>query len=726
MNDFKQTLNMLRPFYRGLPIIAVVMFLSVAAAKKYLNYTTPMYESVVHIKLADAQVGIPHSNLYRDFDVFASANKIGAEVEMLKSQVVIEKALEHIDLTQTVYRVGEMNKTELYSDCPFKMKTRYIDPKVMDSVFSVVISNDSNLVITGPKGIKVSGKINFPIMTPFVEFYFFKNDSLFLKKPKLLLNDKYEFVLNSPKVLLKQIEEKIDVVTLDKEVPILRIAFKSASAVKSADIVNTLAEAYIKDYVEERYTAADTTVNFLNRELKNYNEKLSISEEEIETFKKKNNVVNIKQETETDLRKLSELRNHLSGLQMDLVAIDSLDKYITSGKDAFKDLAPNFQTFNDLLSTELIKKIKQLQADRLDLLLKYTKENEKVKVVDDKLNELYSYLQESIKNTRQNLQFKYDDLKKTIQESEEAFATYPYKDRKMTILDRNFSLNDQIYRFLREKQTDAEIARSASISFHRIISKGEIPTKPVSPNPGLLKVVAGFLGFLFGTLFIYLVHFLKGRVDNATNVEKSTDIPIIGGIPKIKSQTQYKEVFKKLSIDLELKKYLEKGSVIAINSFDRNEGKRKIAIGIAKFIPSLGKKVIIIDADKSIDSSANKDLTIIDLIQLTPEWQQPQALLSALKKLQNEFDVIIIKNFPQSTNAEALLLMSPATLNLVVLDSRRTKFNRVEKTDIQKEELGITTIQFIINREGYTPSVFFQVMEMVKIAFTFLKTRKIA
>ncbi|MBL0135240.1 MAG: hypothetical protein IPP79_15280 [Chitinophagaceae bacterium] len=73
-----------------------------------------------------------------------------------------------------------------------------------------------------------------------------------------------------------------------------------------------------------------------------------------------------------------------------------------------------------------------------------------------------------------------------------------------------------------------------------------------------------------------------------------------------------------------------------------------------------------------------------------------------MKKLQNEFDVIIIKNFPQSTNAEALLLMSPATLNLVVLDSRRTKFNRVEKTDIQKEELGITTIQFIINREGYT------------------------
>lgn len=726
MSDYKQTLNMLRPFYRGLPIIAVIMVISVAAAKKYLNYTTPMYESVVHIKLADAQVGIPHSNLYRDFDLFASANKIGAEVEMLKSQVVIEKALKNLDLSQTIYRIGEMNKTELYSDCPFIMKTRYIDPKVMDSVFAITISNDSNLVVSGPRGIKISGKFNFPIMTPYVEFYFTKNDSLYLKKPKLLLNDRYEFVLNSEKSLIKMIEEKVDVVTLDKEVPILRIAFKSASATKSADIVNTLAEAYIKDYVDEKYTAADTTVNFLDREVKNYNAKLFLSEEAIEDFKKKNNVVNIKQETETDLRKISELKNHLSGLQMDLVAIDSLDQYITSGKDDFKELAPNFQTFNDLLSTELIKKIKQLQSDKLDLLLKYTKDNEKVKVVDDKLNEIYSYLRESIKNTRQNLQFKYNDLKKTIEESEKAFAAYPYKDRQMTILDRNFNLNDQIYRFLREKQTDAEIARSASISFHRIISKGEISKKPVSPNPGLLKVVAGFLGFLFGTLFIYLVHFVKGRVDNAINVEKNSDIPIIGGIPNIKKKSQYTEVFKKLTIDLELKKYLDKGSVITINSFNRKEGKRKITLGIANFIPSLGKKVVVIDADNSINKSANNNLSILNLEQVTPLWQQPHALVEALKGLHKEYDVILIKNFPQSLNAEALLLMSPATLNLVVLDSRRTKFNCIEKTDIQKEELGLTTIQFILNREGYTPSVFFQAARILKSILKFFKSKKIA
>ena len=138
-------------------------------------------------------------------------------------------------------------------------------------------------------------------------------------------------------------------------------------------------------------------------------------------------MINLKQETETDLRNLAELKNQLVGLQMQLVAIDSLDLYIKKGKDHFLDLAPNFSTFNDLLSTELMKKIKSLQADKRDMLLNFTPENEKVQIIDKKLNDLYTYLQESIKNTRKDLQFKYNDLTETIQKVEREFRPIPIR-----------------------------------------------------------------------------------------------------------------------------------------------------------------------------------------------------------------------------------------------------------------------------------------------------------
>src|ERR1700749_3414747 len=112
----------------------------------------------------------------------------------------------------------------------------------------------------------------------------------------------------------------------------------------------------------------------------------------MENYKQQKGVINIKQETETNIRSLSELKTRLAGLQMDLIAIDSLDRYIQHGKADFNRLAPNFQTFNDLLSTEIIKKVKALQEEKKDLLMKYTPEHEQLHAVDTQLKYLYAYM----------------------------------------------------------------------------------------------------------------------------------------------------------------------------------------------------------------------------------------------------------------------------------------------------------------------------------------------
>lgn len=718
MSDFKNTLTLIRPFYRGIPIIAAVMLLSVMAAKKYLHYTTPMYESVAHIKLADAQLGIPHSNLYRDFDVFASSNKIGAEVEMVRSQVVIERALEKLDLGFTAYRVGDIHKTELYNDCPFSIVPDSVGSDGYDFTYQLSITKDSVLQVTTPAKQTVTATFNHLITLPKARFRILRNDSLLARKPGLLVNDRYEFMLNSEHKLVDELKGKVDVMYMDKETPILRIAYKTPVAQKSADIVNAIAEAYIKDYVGEKYAAADTTVDFLNKEVADYNNKLTASEGAMENFRKKNNVVNLKQEAETGLRSIAELRNKRAGLEMDLKAIDSLDNYVKKGRGHFEDLATNFTTFNDLLSTELLKKIKSLQSDRHDLLLKYTAENDKVKVVDAKLDDMYSYLEEAVKNTRENLQIKFDDLNNSIASQEEAFADYPYKDRSMTTLERNSHMNEQIFRFLHEKRTDAEIAKAANISFHRIISRGEVPKKPVSPNPALMKVLAGFLGFLGSIFFIYLVHFLKNRINDENNIYKHTDTPLFAKIPFLKNHKQRVYVFGKMIVDMQVKKMLDNKPLLVISSFADNEGKRTIASGVAEGIAELGKKVLLVDTDGSLPVAATETTTLLSLKTAHPNWRNPDQLETLLQAWKTNFDVVVIKNAALDTNPSALLLMAKASQNLLVLDSRLTSMKKIEETDSMKEASLLSNIQFVLNRDGYTPSLWSQCFQWLsKISF---------
>ncbi len=572
MGDSKNINNILKPFYRGLPLIVLTMIFFLILVKVYLKYATPMYESVAQIKLADAQIGVPHQNLYKDFDVFASSGKIGAEVEMLKSQVVLKRALGNLDLGITIFRIGELHKTELYNETPVRIIAQPLDKSAYDSTYKLIISSDSSLEMISPSKLSVKGKLNQLVSFPNLNLIIRLNDSLINRHANIRVADRYEFIINSENALIGKTKEILDVMAADKEVPILRIAYKSAVAQKSADLVNTISEAYINDYIEEKFAAADTTVNFLDREVVTYDDKLKLAENSMENFRKSNQVVNIKQETETDLRKLAELKNQLAALQMEMVSMDSLYEYIKKGRSHFYDLAPNFESFNDLLSTEIMKKIKSLQSDRRDLLLRYTPESEKITVLDSKLEDLYSYLQESILNTKKSIQIKYKDLSETIAVSEKEFENYPFKDRNMTILERNFNLNDQIYRFLREKRTDAEIARAASISFHRIITRAEVADKPVTPNPTLLKVLGGFFGFLGGTFLIYLVHFMKDRVNNEASILKNSDIPVFAKIPFFDKNIRREVVFGKIAVDLQVKKALAKNAMVVITSFNNREG----------------------------------------------------------------------------------------------------------------------------------------------------------
>jgi uncharacterized protein involved in exopolysaccharide biosynthesis len=706
---------MLRPYYRGLPLILLSMILCIVLAKVYLHFATPKYESVVKIKLADAQFGVSHENLYRDFDVFATTSKIGAEVEMLQSQVVIKRALKHLDLGITMYRKGFLHKKELYKDCPFKIVAQPIDKRAYDSTYKLTISTrDSSIILENPSKEKFRGKLNHILSTPYLYLFIKINDSLFKIDPDMEIGGKYEMIINSENALIKQTQDILDVMASDKEVPVLRVAYKCPVAEKCADIVNTISEAYISDYIEEKFTAADTTVTFLNREVSNYTEKLKEAENSLEGFRKDHNVVNLKQETETDLRSLAELKNQLAGLQMQLVAIDSLDAYVKKGKDNFIDLAPNFSTFNDLLSTEIIKKIKSLQSDKRDLLLNYTPQNEKVLIIDKKLNDLFTYLEESIGNTRKDLQFKYNDLVNTIEIVEKKFDSYPYKERNMTVLERNFDLNDQIYRFLQEKKTNAEIARAASISFHRIIARGLIPDEPVSPVPILILVLGGFFGLLLGVLLIYLVHFLKDRVNNETNVYKNCDTNLLTKVPFLKTEDQSKIVFDRTAIELQVQKNLEKGAVVGVTSFIDMEGKMTLALGLAKATALLGKKTALLDCDNKMRQLKVENIDILSLSDLCKSWEQPEKLKAFIKGISAEYDVVIIKNYSLSKKSSALLVMSTASINLFVVDSRRTKLKKLQQVDLMKEEMGIGNIQLVLNRDQYAPSVYSQVKALIK------------
>lgn len=718
-----QSLHFLRPYLRGWPIILVAMILAYTLASRYLQYVTPMYESTAKLRLADMGEGIPNSNLYKDFDVFANSQKINTEIEVIKSHQIIKNAIRESGFQCQLFRVGKLAKKELYLESPVSITPITIGADLEDIPLKMTIANRSNLTIYNGEEKLYNGKIGDTIFIKNSVFSISLNQSLIQAKSNIQIDDQYELIFNSPKLLISEIEKNLDVTAVDKDVSVIRISYKSPNPDKSAYFPNAIAKAYIEDYLLSKFRSADTTVDFLDERIDEIKSRLTNSENSILGYRQQKGITNIRQETETDLRKISQLKIQKTNLKMNLDATRDLERYIQSGRDNFLDLAPNFEAFNDLLSTEMVKKIKQLQSEKKDLELTYTNQDDRVKIVDEKINDITKYLVESIKNTRKNQEIKYNDICRDIHEAETYLEPVPENERVMTILNREFNIYEQSYNYLNQKRIEAEIAKSAKVAFHKVITPASLSSSPVSPNVPIVKIISTLLGMIAAIILIGIIHSLKARVQSSTTIESNSQTPIIAQIPKLKSRDEKETYFHKLITDWEIKKVLNSKNIVCISGFSPEEGSQFLAQNTINTFFEQNRNVLIIDFQnrlypqisigiKPIRIENNLDLWQIDKTDL--KFKKSTEIQKTVADLSKKYDEIVILNdFIQSSFS--LSMMSISTLNIISLDARLTAAKRVEEVDQLMEEFDIQNAYFSLNRVHYNPSMWYELTRWIRL-----------
>lgn len=723
--------NFLKPYLRGWAIIIGAMILAYAAASKYLNYVTPMYESTAKLRLADMNEGVPNSNLFKDLDVFATTQKINAEIELLKSSALIAKALSRIPFDVQIFRSGSIRKTELFRDSPVLIFPLQWQENLNDKTIKLTVDNDHAITLTLESGEQFHGQLGDTLQIDNSRIHIALNEALVQSKKNLQVADNYLFSVLSTEKQISLVNSQIDIIAVDKDVPVIRISFKSSHPGKAALFPNALAEAYIEDYIENKYGAANVTVDFLNERITEISAKLDNSEQMILSYRDEKNITNIKQETETELRKISQLKIQQTNLKMSLEAIRDLETYVQSGKENFLELAPNFEAFTDLLSTEIIKNIKQLQAEKRDLLLQYTPKDEKVAVVDAKIKDLTSYLIESISNTRKNLETKYNKLITDIETAELVFIDVPEKERMMTILNREFQIFQQSYDFLNQKKIEAEIAKAAKIAFHRIITPATVSPAPVSPNRAIIKIVSAILGLMGAVILIFIIHALKARVNDISTVESSSMIPIVAMVPKLKTSAEIDNFFVKTLAEWEVKGLLQEQNISCFTGFNNKHGVAFITQQLAAVLQKQQRNLLVIeienDAQQPRADFAREEQLSAQLTKITIADSQLKLLTTKTwqayvheKASAFEYTLLINTVFGE---AYTTATMATAALNVVCIDTRLTPAKLITEVDLMVQEYQLPQVHFAINRVGYNPSFLRELRQYLLTAVQLLKAR---
>lgn len=684
--------------FKGSPWVIGTTILMVVLAKQYIKYATPMYQSTAKIKIDDGSIGLANTNLYKDFDVFSSTNKVLTEIEVLKSTNLIQKTLTKLDFGIEYYRVGKVKTSELYHESPF-----LIIPQ--DSVIDLA----EEVIYLSIKGNKLI--INKHINALFGEEVRIKNTSLIILKNEHLLHTKsetdvdgeYMFVVRDKLKLARSIKSELDITAVDKDISVVRISLKNRVPLKSSEFVNMHMQTYVEDYIENRSQAAKKSIVFLDHQIEEVSSKLNKEETNLEEYKLNNNIINTRQETETGLKKIAQLKIQLANLQLKKNMLDSLDKYVNSSQKDFLSLAPHVDVSDDMMYFELMNQIQKLRAKRKELLIDYTINSDKVLTLDSKLNDLVDYLKESIKNSKANLVSQYKQLEATIIKAEEEYKNTPTIEKKVSSLEREFNQTQKLYNFLSEKKSEAALAKSATHSFHQILEFAYPPSKPVSPNKTLIVFMLGFLGALIGVGLAYLIVFIFGKkINSLSDLEKNFE----GRINRIINNELMPWVTKLL-----LKGNVNKHHIMAVSSLVK---KSNFGYDVADAFMAIGWKTLIMDLhpQNEIASQANfiedilsqsekSDLKLQlgnNLLTTKLSHQQLGVLTNDskfttfLKRLKNEVDLVIINIPPILDHIDSVKIGALSDEILIHLKRGKTSVSFCDELNMLMSEYNLKNV----------------------------------
>ncbi len=676
MTGYQALKRRLLPFVKGLPIILGLTLVSYFLARKSLSYSPNEYQSIAKIKLDDQKFGFSANNLYGDFDVFATENKIEAEAEVLKSPLLIAKVADSLALNVQIFRKGKLKNTLLHTDRIFDVNVISFpgeeDLKLVIQVNAKdrfdILDEEENLLM---KGVKFSQQFEiFGCKLKFDPIVSEINSGKSLKGTYLVK-------VLTPQSVVSHITSTLDVKAMDKDLPILRIVYREEDPRLAKKVIDELCEIYIQDYINTKTAAANKTVAFIDNKLQKVGRQLSQSELELEGFKKANGVVNTLQETETGLREISKLKIQLINLEMSEKSILELREYIKQG-EYFDETAIAFG-FGDLLMTELVKKLKLWQDERRDLLLKFKNDHPKIISVDGKIEDVKRYILEAIEQNLKEIRTKTNEIREVMVVENAMFDELPTREKNHKILEREFNLLQDVYNFLSQKKIEATIAASANIAFHRVIQPAVISKEPVSPNRTLIKFVSILLGFLTGVILVYARKSFSAKVVSKNDLERASNAPVLSVIRKHATEYDFDTLARKILLNSSIG-----DKIITVNSTLKEEGKGYVSKGLSKALIRLGYNVSTLQFD--FGKKEVRSLCVDN--RLSKE---------KILETYSESDFVLIETPPTSQQIDAVEVMGLGDMNIYLAKANATNLDFIEHLDLLIEKYELTNVQWILN-----------------------------
>lgn len=516
---------------------------------------------------------------------------------------------------------------------------------------------------------------------------------------------------------------------------------------QEAEYLNKLMEVYRQQGLDYKNETAENTIEFIDNQIKLISDSLRHAENRLEDFRLTNKLIDLSSEGSAVKTKLESYSQEKISTELQKQYYDYLASYIKTRNESGEIISPSLMGVTDQLFVGLVNELGTLQKQKKQLMYNLSANQPEINLINSKIEDTRAALEENLRNCLINIGRILVDINSRITSVEKDLNKLPGTERKFINIQRTYDLNNTVYTFMLEKRSEAGISKASTVSSSRIIDPAEpFNASRVSPKQKRNYIFALILGLFVPGLYIYLTDLFHNKIIDKKDIERGTQVPIIGfvghnstknEIPVLsKPGSSLAESFR--SIRTNLKYYLngENKAVISVTSTISGEGKTFVSLNLAVVLAMLGKKTLLASLDlrkPKLDSILNPEdknglshfligeasyneiihQTDISNLFFVPTGDVPpnptelietEKMNQFMTKARGEYDFIVLDTPPVGIVSDALLLGEYADVNIFVIRQRfsfKSTLELIQNIFLKKELKNLTIAVNDIHISGY-------------------------
>lgn len=536
----------------------------------------------------------------------------------------------------------------------------------------------------------------------------------------------------------EDLDENINNEIASKRSNVISLGINTTNPEYGKDVLNEIIKEYNTRGINEKNEQNELTAQFIKGRLDILADELNSAETEIQKYKQEKGITDVEAEAAYQFEKRGLLEEKVIAARMQEEIINMTLEFLKQPKNAYA-LIPT--SINNEIIQHSISAYNEAIIERMELETSAKPDNSALRLLSERIDMMRTNIIASVQTAHNEAKVNLRDLRNEMNRAESSLAGVPQQEREFVNMKRQQLVKQELYLFLLQRQEETAMILANSYPKGIVIDEAYTMSEPLGMKGKVILLLAFIFGLFIPPIFLYIRKLVHNRFETRQDVERVTDVPILGEmctdnsgeklLVSADSNSAASELFRLMRSNLLFVLNDPRDKVVLMTSTSSGEGKSFISINLAASLALLNKKVLLVGMDirnprlaQYLDISpkfgltqylSSSDITVpqlithlpqvpnLDVICAGPVPPNPSELLISQKadelfeQLRPMYDFIIVDTAPIGLVSDTFTLDRLADASIYVCRANYTSLNDLELVNEIYEQHRLKKVSLVIN-----------------------------